>query len=63
MERVAVVKLSMNHRCNDGAGSFVIQGYAYASEVTDMIVASLWQNIYVLIEGKVWVKDDTEISC
>jgi hypothetical protein len=33
VERVAVVKLRMNQRCCDGAGSIEVQGCAYASEV------------------------------
>ena len=59
VERVAVVKFRMNQRCD----SVEVQGCAYASEVTDMIVASLWEIRYVLVEGKVWVKDDTQVSC
>ena len=41
VERVAVVKFRMNQRCDDGTGSVEVQGCADASEVTDMIVASL----------------------
>ena len=41
VERVAVVKLRMNQRCSDGAVSVEVQSCAYASEATDMIVASL----------------------
>jgi hypothetical protein len=40
VERVAVVKLRMNQGCSDGAGSIEVQGCEYASEVTDMIIAS-----------------------
>ena len=49
----------MNQRCGDGTGSVEVQDCAYASEVADMIVACLWKIRYVLVEGKVWVEDDT----
>ena len=53
VERVAVVELRMNQRCSDDAGSVEVQGCAYASEVTYMMVASHLRIRHVLVEGKV----------
>jgi len=62
IERVTVVKFSVNYGGGNGAGCFEVKVWADTAKFTDVIVARLRKCSDLIREGKVFVENKTKVA-
>ena len=62
VQRVTVVKFGMYDRGGDGVGCLEVKVGANAAQLTNVIVAGPRERLYLIREGKIFIKNEAKVA-